>query len=234
MPTHSVILDTTQYVQVNVGRYDLMLQAHRDAVRIVLSDAQPTRNNPIFHILTANAPPLFLPTGDNNVWALATSSDCSLVATEWVDEDVWVSVENDLTDIAAIDTGINPDLYLNLFSIRNTSTTVRCEVAVVNFVVDGNKSVEFVSQIGSTLSGNTTFALLPGSTFLEVSYDGTSTGAVAGSRTILLKTSDRRTDVRGTKIYIQPGQTYTLGVRGVNGVAFIGDVQSSFRIIEEL
>lgn len=53
MTTSVANLDTTQYVKVNIGLNPITLQAHRDAVRIVFSDAKPAKSNTAFHILGA-------------------------------------------------------------------------------------------------------------------------------------------------------------------------------------
>lgn len=82
MPTAQVALDTTQYVQINTGFNPMMIQAHRDAVRIVLSAAKPAVSNTVFHLLESKHPPLQLLSLDTNVWALATSDRCSLFVSE--------------------------------------------------------------------------------------------------------------------------------------------------------
>lgn len=82
MPTGAVALDTSQYVKVNVGFNTTVLQAHRDSVRIVVSELQPSINNTAFHLLGGDSPPLKLPFTDTNVWALAQSDRSSLISTE--------------------------------------------------------------------------------------------------------------------------------------------------------
>lgn len=82
MPTVSVNLSTTEYVQVNSGLNPILLHAPGDAVRIALSAAKPARNNEVFHVLTDKHPPLPFPSIDVNVWALATTDTSSLIATE--------------------------------------------------------------------------------------------------------------------------------------------------------
>ena len=82
MPTVSVNLDTTQYVQVNTSLNPLILQAHRDAVRITLSDSKPTKGNSVFHLLGGDDNPLPFDSIDTNVWALAVSDRSSLVVSE--------------------------------------------------------------------------------------------------------------------------------------------------------
>ena len=154
--------------------------------------------------------------------------------------DRWKTIEETRVNISAVNIGTDPDLYQNMFTIRNNASFkgiinhIRTEVAIVNFIIDANKGVEFVSQINSTLTGNDAFAAIDAvNSVLDVSYNGTSEGEVAGARTTASKNSDRRTDVRGTNIYIRPGQTFTLGVRGINGSAVTGDISATFRVIQQ-
>lgn len=84
MPTVSVNLDTTQYVQVNTGLNPMLLQAHRDTVRVTLSEAKPTKGNTVFHIIGREDPILKFDSIDTNVWALATTDKSSLIASETV------------------------------------------------------------------------------------------------------------------------------------------------------
>lgn len=82
MPTVSVNLDTTQYVKVNTAFNPLLLQAHRDDVRVVLSELKPSRGNTIFHLLGGDDAPLHFPSIDVNVWALAITDKSSLIVSE--------------------------------------------------------------------------------------------------------------------------------------------------------
>lgn len=93
MATSSVILDTTQYVRVNVGYTTMILQAHNDSVRVVLSDAQPSLSNEAFHTLGGGDAPLTLDIVDVNVWVLAVSDKSSLIVTE-TDTSVITEIKN--------------------------------------------------------------------------------------------------------------------------------------------
>jgi hypothetical protein len=84
MATGNVELDTTQYVRINTGLNNIMLQAHRDSVRIVFSDVKPSMNNEAFHQLGGDDPTLQVPLIDVNVWALAMTDTSSLTITETV------------------------------------------------------------------------------------------------------------------------------------------------------
>lgn len=82
MGTANVLLDTSQYVRVNVGINAILLQAHRDSVRVVMSDTQPVRDNSAYHLLGGDNAPLQMQFTDTNVWALAMSDTSSLTVTE--------------------------------------------------------------------------------------------------------------------------------------------------------
>jgi hypothetical protein len=82
MPTVKVNLDTTQYIQVNTSLNPLLLQAHRDTVRIALSAVKPSRSNTVFHLLGDGDEPLQFFSIDTDVWALAMTDRSSLVVSE--------------------------------------------------------------------------------------------------------------------------------------------------------
>lgn len=82
MPTSFITLDTTQYVRINVGYTSMILQAHNDSVRIVVSELKPAKSNIAFHTLGGGDAPLPLNIVNTNVWALATSDKSSLIVTE--------------------------------------------------------------------------------------------------------------------------------------------------------
>lgn len=82
MSTVSVDLDTSQYVQVNIGLNPMILQAQNDTVRIAISAAQPVITNKTFHILGGKDAPLLLNSIDTNIWALAITDRSSLIVSE--------------------------------------------------------------------------------------------------------------------------------------------------------
>lgn len=82
MATSSVVLDITQYVRVNVGYTSMILQAHNDSVRVVVSDAKPALSNTAFHTLGGGDAPLSIDPVDVNIWALAATEKSSLIVTE--------------------------------------------------------------------------------------------------------------------------------------------------------
>lgn len=85
MATSKVNLSTTEYVRINIGLYPLVLQAHRDSVRVVVSNAKPSKQSSAFIMLDGGDPPLNLGTISENVWALAVSNRSSLIVTELAD-----------------------------------------------------------------------------------------------------------------------------------------------------
>lgn len=151
--------------------------------------------------------------------------------------DRWVTVSNVISGIPS-KTGDN---WYNLFTLRNKSVFngkanhVRVELGIINFTTDANKSVEFANIVNGTLTGNTAFADVDaGESVLEVSYDGNVEGIPAGASTVLTKVSDRRTDVRGTDLYIYAGGAdVSTGCRGVGGASVTGDVTATFRLVQE-
>ena len=82
MPTVKVNLSTTEYVQVNTAFNPILLQAHRDSVRIALSELKPVKGNDVFHQLGGDDQPLNLHSIDTNVWALAMTDRSSLIVSE--------------------------------------------------------------------------------------------------------------------------------------------------------
>lgn len=82
MPTVSVNLSTDEYVQVNTNLNPILLQAHRDSVRVTLSDTKPAKSNSVFHVVGRDDPILQFNSIDANVWALATTETSSLIASE--------------------------------------------------------------------------------------------------------------------------------------------------------
>jgi uncharacterized protein YqgC (DUF456 family) len=82
MPTVSVALDKTQYVQVNTAFNPITLQSKRDTVRIVFSALQPADDTTAFHILGGKDTPLQFNSIDTNVWALSMSDESSLIVSE--------------------------------------------------------------------------------------------------------------------------------------------------------
>lgn len=100
MTTGIVALDTTQYVRVNIGLNPMILQAHRDSVRVVFSEGKPAIGNTAFHLLGGEDPPYPIRMTDVNVWALSQTNTSSLIVTEFTDpSDSVIMTIDDLGDI---------------------------------------------------------------------------------------------------------------------------------------
>lgn len=85
MATTRVNLDTTQYVRVTsdpLTPSSLLLQSHRDTVRVAFSDMKPAKGNTVFHELGGEHPPLNLPFVETAAWALAMTERSALTATQ--------------------------------------------------------------------------------------------------------------------------------------------------------
>ena len=84
MATTSAVLDPTQYVKINSGHNPLVLQSHRNQVRIILDDAQPGRGSINYIQLGGKDGPLSLPFVDTNVWVWAPhSKNAALIVSEF-------------------------------------------------------------------------------------------------------------------------------------------------------
>lgn len=85
MATTRVNLDVTQYVRVTsdpLKPSSLLLQSHRDTVRVVFSDVKPAKSNTVYHELGGEHPPLNVPMTEQAVWALAMTDKSALTVTE--------------------------------------------------------------------------------------------------------------------------------------------------------
>jgi len=154
--------------------------------------------------------------------------------------DRWFDFTASRVNLGSIDTVANPNLYHNVFTLKSAdifngkTNHIRSEVSVVNFVVNANKVVEFVGVVNGTLVGNDAFVDKDvNNSITSSSINGTVEGSTSGAATVLGKTSDRRTNVRGTGVFIRPGLQFSLGARGINGSSVTGDISASFRWVEE-
>ena len=154
--------------------------------------------------------------------------------------DRWFDFTASRINLGSIDVGVTPNLYHNVFTLKSAdlfngkNNHIRSEVSVVSFVVDANRSVEFVGVVNGALVGNDAFIDKDANnSVMSTSINGTVEGPTSGAATLLSKTSDRRTNVRGTGIFIRPGLQFTLGARGINGSSVTGDISASFRWVEE-
>lgn len=84
MSTSVAVLDETQYVKVSNGGTALLLQSHRDTIRIAFSDTQPARSNTAYHEIggTDHKGVIELQYANTPVWALAMTDRHRLTVTE--------------------------------------------------------------------------------------------------------------------------------------------------------
>jgi len=83
MSTGRANLDVTQYVKVADSGVYLLLQSHRDTVRVVFSDIKPAKSNTTFHELGGNNEPLNIPYTETDVWVLAMTECSALTVTNF-------------------------------------------------------------------------------------------------------------------------------------------------------
>lgn len=91
----------------------MILQAHNDSVRVVLSTAQPAKSNTAFHALGGGDAPLPVDVIDINVWVLAMTEKSSLVVTESA-----YAIPNTITD--KNNTFLELDPFVNSIPITDT------------------------------------------------------------------------------------------------------------------
>jgi len=108
MPTVSVALDITQYVQINTAFNPMVLQAHLDAVRVVINDVKPSVDNTVFHLLSGKDAPLHFNSIDTDVWALAITNRSSLIVSETEPFPVdLAATESDPLQVSSGNVGLN-------------------------------------------------------------------------------------------------------------------------------
>lgn len=176
MPTASVNLDTTQYVQVNAGYTSMILQAHRDSVRVVLSELQPALNNIAFHSLGAGDAPLPFDIVNVNVWALAVSDTSSLVVTE---SDTSFATEETVSQLVmAVTNAIDQTAYdLNAAAfnaVTNISNDYELDNVEFNFTTSESKTITITTADGTIIlnesdNTDTSFMWQPSS---ELAFNG--------------------------------------------------------------
>lgn len=136
MPTTRANLDVTQYVRITtdpIQPSSLLLQSHRDTVRIAFSDIKPSRDNTVFHELGGEHEPWNIPLTETAGWALATSSNCALTVTQGR-VPVEVGSRGDIGQSVFINDQITPILSVPMLREINTTSLA------VNAVVE-NKTV---------------------------------------------------------------------------------------------
>lgn len=166
MPTVSVNLDTTQYVQVNTAFNPMVLQSLRDEVRITLSELKPTVGNAVFHTLSGKDAPLHFSSIDTNVWVLAKTPHSTLIVSETEPHPVAIHDGNGnpisshydaLTDRYVINTH-DADVHTRIFNRlvhqhTGTETTLSVASAVNDYQIQVTDTTGFI--VGNALHINT-------------------------------------------------------------------------------
>lgn len=134
-----------------------------------------------------------------------------------------------------LDRSLTASTRNNIFTIKNKATYqgktnhVIYELGIVTFVSDANKTISIYGTYDATLSGNTAYTDIDTlNTPLAVSTGGSLTGGDRGPATVLKSNQDRRTDVRGTGIFIYPGQTFTFEVDAGSAVTGTASIAGRF------
>jgi len=117
MATAKVNLDVSQYVKINNTAVQLLLQAHRDSVRIAISASKPALSNTAFHLLGGKDAPLTINVVDEDVWALAMTDKSSLIITELNPSQVIAGASDMATDAWGLQKVVQPhSLFHSLFT----------------------------------------------------------------------------------------------------------------------
>ena len=155
MATSSVTLDTTQYVRINIGYKSMILQAHRDAVRVVVSEAKPVITNTAFHLIGDGSDPFPLNIVNTNVWALAMSDRSSLIVTET--DTSFATEETTSQLVMAVTNAINETAFdLNTAAFNKTTNIANdyeFDSVELNFSTAEAKTITITSSDGTILWG---------------------------------------------------------------------------------
>lgn len=133
----------------------MILQAHNDSVRVVLSDVKPALSNIAYHTLGGSDAPLKLDIVDVNVWVLAVTDKSSLIVTE---SDTSFATEETASQLVmAITNAINStafDLNASAFNeTTNISNDYELDNVEFNFSTAEAKTITVTSADGTILWG---------------------------------------------------------------------------------
>lgn len=154
----------------------MILQAHRDAVRVVVSEAKPVITNTAFHLIGDGSDPFPLNIVNTNVWALAMSDRSSLIVTE---TDTSFATEETASQLVmAVTNAINEtsfDLNAAAFNaVTNISNDYELDNVEFNFSTSESKTITITSADGTVLLNeadniDTSFVWQPSS---EMAFNG--------------------------------------------------------------
>lgn len=167
MPTAVANLNRNTYSRINIGQNPITLQALKETVRIVFSDAQPVSDTSVFHPLQGDSAPWRVEYNDTNVWARATSDEGSLVVTEHPD------------GRAPVDIGA---LLTNRFDLAVAAGLVEGATALTKFGV--NAAAPLGTKIDLWDVGGDYIFLTAAETLQLSSDDADDNAAGTGARTV--------------------------------------------------
>ena len=137
MPTSLVNLDVNQYVKVTPDTLvmsSLLLQSHRDTVRITSSINQPVKSNTVFHELSGKHSILNVKLTETPLWALAMTDRSKLTITEQR-EPIEISDRGDIGNAVYIQDQTSPiKLSISIVS-TTTSKTNACIKPLIFFML---------------------------------------------------------------------------------------------------
>lgn len=230
MTTVAVNLSTSAYVQVNNDFNPLLLQSLRDAVNIVFSNTQPAVDNNVYHTLSGSNQYLDIPKLDTNVWALATTNRCSLIATPMIQgstDDPWMkyaidTILSDYGDNVSVSQKAKVLIKYGRSDNVGTSTEQELQVLPAGVIEETYLTDNLINSIVSTDAADTQEIVVEGHTidgsgnFTFVVQTVTLTGQTAAALTTPLARVTRAynngsTELLGT-VSVTETDTYTAGV----------------------
>ncbi|QZI92155.1 hypothetical protein PODOV073v1_p0030 [Vibrio phage PS25B.1] len=156
MSTTRANLDVTQYVRITSEPFtpsSLLLQSHRDTVRIAFSDVKPARDNTVFHELGGDNEPLNVSMTEVAVWALAMTDRAALTVTEQR-VPVEVSDRGSMGQSVFVNDQTSPALDV-LFLERLNQTTIAADTVIDTYTFTASPGHGIV--VGNTIEiANTT------------------------------------------------------------------------------
>lgn len=145
---------------------------------------------------------------------------------------------DDWTAWTTLDVALGNNVRTNIHTLVNPSTWqgktnhIVYELGIITFDSSANKTVAVYGTKGATITGGGTATFINEANYaLQYIEGGTITGGTRGPATIIKAGADRRTDTRGTAIFIYPGEAFTIEVDP--GGAVNGTFSVSSRLIHE-
>lgn len=155
----------------------------------------------------------------------AISSTDAESTDDWT---AWTTLEGSLVtgQRTNIQTLVNPLIW------KGKQNHIVYELGIITFDSQANKTVAVYGTKGATITGGGTETFIDESNFaLKYIEGGTVTGGGRGPATVIKAGGERRTDTRGTGIFVHPGEALTIEVDP--GGAVNGTFSVSSRWIHE-